>query len=52
LKYADASEFSIRLDEFWQKLESGSFRPRDYILENLTLKKCAQQYLQLFAAAQ
>lgn len=48
LKFQHASEFSRRLDEFLHKVESAQLRPRDFILENLTLKKCAESYLRLF----
>jgi glycosyltransferase involved in cell wall biosynthesis len=48
IKFRQSSEFSERLDEFLGKQEESLFRPRDYILENLTLEKCADNYLRLF----
>ena len=30
---------------FWDEFQSGHYDPRAYILENLTLEKCAQHYL-------
>jgi glycosyltransferase involved in cell wall biosynthesis len=30
---------------FWDELQAGRYDPRAYILENLTLEKCAQDYL-------
>ncbi len=47
VKFQSAQNFAGRLDEFVAKLESKYFAPRDYILRNLTLEKCAQQYLEI-----
>ncbi|MCB9283019.1 MAG: glycosyltransferase [Lewinellaceae bacterium] len=44
-KFSDYSEFLSKLDDFLDQLNY--FSPRDYILENLTLEKCAKQYLQI-----
>jgi len=44
MTFANISQFSDRLDEFWGALLAGTFRPRDYILENLTLEKCALEF--------
>jgi glycosyltransferase involved in cell wall biosynthesis len=44
LKFETADEFSNRFKTFWARLQSDEFTPRDYILENLTLKKGAQHY--------
>jgi len=41
IKHTDLSRF----DEFLDRLDE--FSPREYILENLTLKKCASEYLSL-----
>lgn len=43
--FQGASDFSNALDEFMDDARSGGFSPREYILENLTLEKCAQEYL-------
>lgn len=48
MKFRHACEFADRLDEFLHKLENAQLRPRDYILENLTLEQCAESYLRLF----
>jgi hypothetical protein len=50
IKFHGIGEFSARLDEFLGKLKSNAFQPRDYILENLTLEKCARQYLEILRA--
>lgn len=47
LTFKDAPEFGPELDAFWEDLETGSFSPRDYILENLTLEKSAQHYVDI-----
>jgi glycosyltransferase involved in cell wall biosynthesis len=41
-------EFSEKLTEFWSKLDT--FRPRDYMEEELSMKVCAKRYLDLYAA--
>lgn len=45
LKFSDFDEFRQRFEDFIEQLDQ--FRPRDYILENLTLKTCAKQYIEL-----
>lgn len=47
VKFSNVQDFSAKLTEFCDKLNAQTFAPRDYILENLTLKKCAQAYLHL-----
>jgi glycosyltransferase involved in cell wall biosynthesis len=45
--FADISEFPERLGEFWGEFLAGTLRPRDYILENLTLEKCSRNFLDI-----
>jgi hypothetical protein len=47
VKFAGIAEFSGRLDDFWAHVQAATFRPRDYILENLTLEKCVRDYLSI-----
>ncbi|HAA29473.1 MAG TPA: glycosyltransferase [Cyanobacteria bacterium UBA8553] len=47
VKFKDISEFPSKLEEFLDKLNRQQFAPRDYILENLTLEKCARHYLEI-----
>jgi glycosyltransferase involved in cell wall biosynthesis len=47
MKFRDLGEFTEKLGDFWDKTQSGAFAPREYIMENLTLEKCAQQYLDI-----
>jgi hypothetical protein len=47
LAFETIDEFPSRLSEFWARIDS--FRPREFILENHTLAKAAERYVQLFA---
>lgn len=51
LKFAGAPDFGNAFDRFWADAEAGLYRPRDYILENLTLEHCARLYLDHWRAA-
>ena len=44
-KFAEFSAFEGEWSEFWRSVKSGVYDPRSYILENLTLERCAQDYL-------
>ncbi|MDO3643061.1 hypothetical protein [Mucilaginibacter sp. L3T2-6] len=44
-KFKSIDDFEENLQSFLEKL--GSFRPRDYILENLTLEICARKYIDI-----
>jgi glycosyltransferase involved in cell wall biosynthesis len=48
-KFDDVTGFKTQLSNFLMNLEG--FAPRDYILEHLTLEKCAQQYVAIANAA-
>jgi len=45
LKFASGLDFAEAFDRFWDLAASSRFRPRDYIMENLTLEKCALHYV-------
>jgi hypothetical protein len=47
MKFSDYDEFHTKLDKFIETLDSGGFHSRDYVLENLTLEKCAQRYCEI-----
>jgi hypothetical protein len=47
MKFSDIGEFEERLNEFRDALLSNKFNPRNYILDNLTLEKSAQNYLDI-----
>lgn len=44
-RFEDAAAGVAGWDAFWAAVESGEFRPRDYILEKLTLAQAARAYL-------
>jgi hypothetical protein len=46
-RFKSIEEFSTKLAEFVDLLQSNTFSPREYILENLTLDACAQRYLDI-----
>jgi glycosyltransferase involved in cell wall biosynthesis len=45
-KFTGINDFEENLKTFLRKIND--FKPREYILENLTLEKCAQQYLDIY----
>lgn len=45
------ADFSERLGLFLHQMRSGFFAPRDYVMENLTIRQGARRYLDLIAAA-
>jgi glycosyltransferase involved in cell wall biosynthesis len=45
VKFGSVEEFPESLSRFMERLQQNDFSPRDYILENLTLEKCARQYV-------
>jgi len=46
IKFKGIEDFEENLEAFTTKL--GSFNPRAYILENLTLEKCAEHYMKIY----
>lgn len=46
LKFSGIDEFNTKLSEFMEKIDQ--FKPRNYILENLTLEKSAKMYYDIF----
>jgi glycosyltransferase involved in cell wall biosynthesis len=44
--FGSIEQFGDAWDQFWDAFGAGCFRPRDYVLENLTLEKGARHYLQ------
>ena len=49
-RFTDVNDFAERLDTFLSN--PSLFDPRSYILENLTLEKCAEQYLKIYQQVQ
>lgn len=48
-KFADLEEFEPVLDEFLASLRSGNLDPRAYVLERLTLERCAREFVEIVA---
>lgn len=44
-KFRSIEEFDASLDRFLERLRSGQFDPRAYILETLTLERCSQRFV-------
>jgi hypothetical protein len=45
--FRDAVAFQTKLDEFLEALNGNRLRPRDYIMEHLTVEKCSQAFVDL-----
>jgi glycosyltransferase involved in cell wall biosynthesis len=52
VRFRDVGEFFEKLTEFLDLQRSGTFAPRDYICETLTLEKCSADYLRILEQAQ
>jgi hypothetical protein len=46
-RFSDFADFEMKWDVFWFDAQGGHFTPREYILENLTLEKCARDYVEI-----
>ena len=49
MRFSDLKGFGDNIDLFLQKATKGDFQPRNYILQNLTLKKSAERMLEIIA---
>jgi glycosyltransferase involved in cell wall biosynthesis len=49
MRFTNAAEFPERLDEFLSRLKSRVFAPRDYVMENLTLERSTQRFLEILS---
>lgn len=47
-KFRSAAEFEAQLDRFLERLRRDEFRPRDFILEHLTVERCSSAFLEFF----
>lgn len=50
MKFGDLAEFEDRLREFWHAVQRAAFTPRSYVLDNLTLERCARRYVEIARA--
>ncbi len=51
-RFRDASQFESQWAVFQAGLQAGRFKPREFIVENLTLAACARRYLAIAQAVQ
>ena len=49
--FKDIGDFEAKLNRFWERLQQGELCPREFVLENLTLEKCAQHYVDILEQA-
>ena len=49
VKFADLPGFKSAVGEFFEQVNAGTFRPRDYVVENFGLAARAREYLNLAA---
>jgi hypothetical protein len=49
MKFKEEAEFGTQWNEFWNRFCTFDFRPRDYVLETLTLEICARRYVDIAA---
>jgi hypothetical protein len=47
LSFTDFTDFRSKVPLFNEAMRSGSYAPRDFILENLTVEKCSQQFIDI-----
>jgi hypothetical protein len=47
MSFTDFASFERNLPLFAESLRAGAFAPRDYILENLTVEKCSQHFVDI-----
>lgn len=46
-RFADYPEFERTIGAFIEGMHSGAYAPRDYIMENLTLEKCSNNFVNI-----
>jgi hypothetical protein len=46
-RFIDFSEFETKWATFWDGVQLNRYSPRQFILQNLTLEKCAEDYLEI-----
>jgi len=51
-KFAGYDKFLAGWNAFWSDVSAGRFKPRDYVLENLSLEKCAIEYARIMQEVQ
>ncbi len=51
VRFERLEQFSDAFGPFWEKVQTGSFRPREYVVENFDLARQARRYLELCQTA-
>jgi hypothetical protein len=51
MKFVDMASFRTAWPTFWAEQDAGGFKPREYVLESLSLEKRARQYYEFAKAA-
>jgi hypothetical protein len=46
-RFADSRNLPQAFEEYWHDVLRGIFRPREFILDNLTLEACARRYVEI-----
>lgn len=46
-RFVDFADFERNLPTFMDAMQAGAYRPRDYILENLTVEKCSRRFVDI-----
>jgi hypothetical protein len=47
MKFVDIATFKAEWQKFWAQSEAGGFKPREYVLDCLTLERQARQYYEI-----
>lgn len=47
LRFKDLPDFEQKLNVFWNKVQSGYFKPRKYVLDNISLEKSGERMLEI-----
>ena len=50
-RFTNLVEFLANFDRFWENSKNGVFKPRDYILNNLSLEICASRFMEIVTDA-
>jgi glycosyltransferase involved in cell wall biosynthesis len=50
-RFLGPEDFEQALERFWPGVEASRYAPREFVLENLTLERCAKDYLGQWAGA-
>jgi len=47
-RFEGLRDFDEKLSMFMEKIDASAYSPRDFVMENLTLRRCAAQFLSFF----